>query len=546
MPPARAERHARSRPARATAPRPAAARPTAPSVPWISCAVGGAFLLAYLALSPTVSGPGDSSEFTAVLATLGLAHPTGYAIYTLLGHGFVVALHALGATWPWAANAWSALGGAVAITLWHALAARLLARAGTGGVRGAGLALLPALAFGLNPAWTAETTLAEVNSWHGAWVAAACLLASQTIAGLVARRSDRAWVARRVAAWSALVGLGAAHHATSLWFALPLTIALLAAAWPIDALALAPAGLALVAPLAAWCYVDWRGSHPAVVQWPSLAPGARATWEHVTAAGYRHFLGGFHPAAAAQSELARHVYPWLVPGLVALCAWPFLRAAEPRATRFALAGAAVLQVAYALIYGVADPTAYFLPALALGLIVLPACAAAVGTVRRAAVPLGAAAALGIVVASVAWSKDALTRRHDVTGLDAFLHTMWRAVPITRGYVLWDDDMSERLVQYQVLDGEHPGLVVVHPRLLMDEGTRGRFARQHGFDPLGGAAPPSDATADLPETIAAFANTVGDGINRGSRDSVILFLPREPSLRLLPKLQAPSDSATARR
>ena len=43
----------------------------------------------------------------------------------LLGHLFVRIVHALGATWAYAANAWSAVGGAVAVYLLHRLALAL-------------------------------------------------------------------------------------------------------------------------------------------------------------------------------------------------------------------------------------------------------------------------------------------------------------------------------------------------------------------------------------------------------------------------------------
>src|SRR5215203_4853230 len=120
---------------------------------------------AYLALTPPVSGDKDSSEFTLVLALLGVAHPTGYPLFTLLGHGWVTAVHALGATWEYAANSWAGLGGAVAIYFLHRLALSLLPlelRLGQG--NRFLLALLPCGFLALDPVWTYETTLAEVYS----------------------------------------------------------------------------------------------------------------------------------------------------------------------------------------------------------------------------------------------------------------------------------------------------------------------------------------------------------------------------------------------
>jgi hypothetical protein len=500
--------------------------------------VGAGFLAIYLAWAPRAAGGGDSSEFVVVLGTLGLAHPTGYPVYTLLGHIFVRTLHLAGADWAWAANAWSALGGAAALGLLHALGGRLLTRDGLRAGPATAVALLPAVAVGLNPVWTAEATVAEVNSWHLAWVAGACLFAVATIEAVPARRDESGWTSRRVAAWSLLVALGVVHHATSLIFSVPLTLALLAVSrpWRIAWLVPACAGLAVL--MIGWGYVLFRSLHPASVQWGSLGPGALETWNHVTAAGYRHYLGSFAPAPEQRAALQSYVAPWLVPGLLAAILWLAAPSRVPRATRRALAAAVLLQATYPLLYGVSDPLPYFIPALALAVFVLPAVAAPRRAVRRLARPLTVAAAIALLAGAWFWSEVALERRRTLAGVDGFLRTMWRAVPIQRGFVLWDDDMAYRLLQYQRLDGEKPGLVVVRPRLLMDAGTRGLWERRHGFDPLAGANPPADEVADRPEQIEAFARAIGEGINRSSPDSVILFLPREPALRLLPKPSPP--------
>jgi len=156
---------------------------------------------------------------------------------------------------------------------------------------------------------------------------------------------------------------------------------------------------------------------------------------------------------------------------------------------------------------------------ALGAAVAVACRHALGSrLLRGEAAGGAAAAWS-------WVGTALERRAALSGLDDFLRTMWRAVPLQRGFVLFDEDLSWRLVQYQQLDREHAGLEVVRPCLLMDSGARAPFARCHGFDPLAGLPPP---------TSARFARQIADGIDLGSPDSMILFLPREPSLRHLPK------------
>ncbi len=527
-------------PARRFAP-PTRTVPVARSAPGAapSLAVAAIALAGYFGSTPRFAGPGDSSELTAVLATLGLAHPTGYPLYTLVGHALVVAAHALGASWAWAANAFSALGAATALGLWHAFAARLLAREGVGG-RVVLLAALPVSVLACNAVWLGEARFAEVNSWHVSWVAAACLFAWTTATRFDARvgkgeRPTEAWIARRVALWSLLVGLGVSHHATAVLFAAPLTVALLAVARPTRPATLAPALLGLAVPPLAWTYVLYRSAHPAAVQWGSLGPGLASTWNHVTAAGYHHYLGGFAPTPVQAAELSAHVYPLLVVGAVATLAWALATRGAARPVALALGAALALQAAYVFSYAVGDPAPYFLPALALGLCVAPA-ALVRATARRKAAQAAVVAAGVVLVGVVAWQgvRSACEDDAGLAQVDGLFRTMWSAVPIQRGYVIWDSDLSARLVCYQRLEGLKPRLVVVRPRLLMDEDTRALWARAHGFDPLHGQRPPDDAHADDPATIRAFAAAIGDGINAATRDSVILFEPEKPALELLPK------------
>ncbi len=212
----------RSHPASATAVAPPAVAP--PPSALASVAVGIAALAATLAFTTAIPADKDSGEFALVLARLGLAHPTGYPLYTLAGHVFVVLLHAAGASWTYAANAFSALGAALAMGLLHALGARLLherrvAHAGW-------VALLPVLAFAPQPAWTSIATLAEVYSWHAAWVALACLAAWSGARTLADARAGESATRRVALLWGAIVGAGLAHHLTSVFFAAPLTLAL--------------------------------------------------------------------------------------------------------------------------------------------------------------------------------------------------------------------------------------------------------------------------------------------------------------------------------
>jgi hypothetical protein len=126
-----------------------------------------AFAVAALALYVTTAAPSvatvfdDSLEFQVVLPTLGIAHPSGYPLYTLLG--FLVSRLA-----PWrdpagGANLFSALAAAAAVGMFF-LVARHVA-----GSRAA--AAIATIALMLSPVWWAQATIAEVYALHGLLVA---------------------------------------------------------------------------------------------------------------------------------------------------------------------------------------------------------------------------------------------------------------------------------------------------------------------------------------------------------------------------------------
>jgi hypothetical protein len=320
-----------------------------------------AALALYLAQAPPVSGDKDGSELTLVLALGGAAHPTGYPIYTLLGHAFVALLHALGASSPWAANAWSAVGGAVAVLFLHALTERLLpASLSARPAARFGAALGPTALFALNPVWTYEATLAEVYSWHLAWVMATCWVFHRLIG--VEARLDRAALG-----WGLLCGVGLAHHATSIFVSAPLTVVLAVQAARRARggrrhVGLLAAGACL--PLLSYAFIAYRAVHPAAWSWPTLEPGWGGLSAHVTGAAYQGLLGSFNPSPEQRELLSSYVYPFLFPPLVLLVVGAVLGRVE-RWTLVGLSTAAVSSCAWAFIYGVPDPSSYFLASMAI-------------------------------------------------------------------------------------------------------------------------------------------------------------------------------------
>lgn len=507
-----------------------------------SLLVGACCLAAYLALAPAVPGDKDSGEFTLVLATCGLAHPTGYPLYTLAGSVFVRALHALGMGWAQAANAFSALGGALAMAGLHALSARLLHRAMPS--RAPGLfALLPVLALALHPVWTQETTLAEVNSWHLAWVMLAALCALGLGESLA--RADRAGrsAAGAAAAWGLVVGLGVAHHATSVLVSLPLSLALLMLAARHRRLgpgAATGAFVGLAAGLASLGYVAWRAYHPAAEQWPELQASAAGIVAHLSGSQFRSFLGRFAPSAIQQARLSQWVYPFLLPALAGAAAAWRPPASGATAVRHALGAAVVLQTGYAFLYGVSDPSPYFLTALALGLALATEGLGSWRPARHVAVAPVLTLALAVTMAP--GLRAAQTRAEAYAQLDDLVRRMWGAIPPGRAFVVWDDDMASRLRALQQLEGSRTDLVVIQPRHLSHPQPRERFSREWGFDPI--ANWPDEARGEGASTergVRLAVESVVGTINDGSSLPVYVFRPDVPSLRLLQK-RAPEPAA----
>ena len=545
--------------------------PAALAVPRLwSLAVALVALAVYLIQCPPVSGDKDSPEFTLVLALNGVAHPTGYPLYTLFGHLFARSIHALGATWAYAANAWAALGGGVAIYFLHRLAAALLPAALRLDRRTRFLlALLPVAIFAFNPIWTYETTLAEVYSWHVAWVLGASLYFVRLVRALA---DEEDWPARRLfgraALWGLLCGVGGAHHATSIFVAAPLSIAifvvlitrrrlgapLVTAALTATALA-ATVLAATCVPLLSYGIILWRSTHPAPFQWWGLTPGLSGLLWHMSAAIYGHSLGSFAPAPEHARLLRWYVYPFLFPGLlVALAGAVRVRGAGERTLHWGLAVAALLGTAYTFDYGVVDPSSYFLYPMALGAAaltpILGAFAAGAAAARRAALVVGALLGITSLVLWFPWLRTGQQRAGLFVSFDRFVHSMWSSIPADSGFVFWTNDMYYKLQEYQMLAGEKPGLGVWHALILYRPEGRRRFFERFGFDPAEGLELRRPAIEPKPDVsdplIQEDVDAMEAHVNAITRLPVMHFDPKIPTVRLLRKPSADSSAVPVAR
>ncbi len=465
----------------AAAPSPPRSRP--PGDGAIALLAGGVALVLGGVLAPATYGPGDSPSLTTALALAGAPHPTGYPLWTLAGHVFVRAAHALGLVWPHAANLWSALGAAVAVALVVRLGTRLARRAGAEGDAAPRAALLAAAVLALDPVWLAGAAYAEVNAWHWAWVALALIVAEEQHARVHAGGTGDA--ARDGLAWGLVCALGLAHHRTMLAFALPLTAALGLPrvrrggllAWSIATGAVALAGLA------PYGWIAYRAWHPAAGQWPLLEPGTARVWAHVGGSIYTVMFGGFAPGPSESALLARAVWPVLplaVAGAVTLAMTS--DGAHLRSFAAALLVAMLLQCGFTFAYGVPDPSNYFVPALLAGVATWPALA-----VRR---PGHAHAALALLAALVAialtaWTPVTLAEATKVRAVDRRIREVWASIPPGPAIVTWQSDQYARLQAFQVLEHQRPELVVENPDMLTWAPVRSAFTARTGIDPLAG-------------------------------------------------------------
>ncbi len=235
----------------------------------VACALG-ALAVYGRSLYPTVAG-GDSGEFVVAAATLGVAHPSGYPLFTLLGHAY---------SWipagsvAWRVNLLSASAGAAAAGL-LCLAVARWAGSIWAGVVAAGL-------FACSSGVWHYATHAEVFALHNLAVAA-LLLASLRYA----ERRDPA-----SAAFVGLTtGLGLSNHHTLVFYAAVTGAVVLydARRWSWrERIRLATAfGLGLTP----YLYLLWAGHRVSPARW-----GDTGTWQGLVDHVLRRDYGTFRLA----------------------------------------------------------------------------------------------------------------------------------------------------------------------------------------------------------------------------------------------------------
>ncbi len=356
-----------------------------------------AIFLGALILYGATAGPSivelfdDSLEFQLIGPTLGIAHPTGYPLYTLGGFLWSRLLFPVG-NWAWRMNLYSALFGALTVALLFHLTTRLVTRTGGGPNWWAGLAA--AAFFGLGPTWWGQATIAEVYALHNFLLIALMSVAIGINRTVSDARPDAppAGTAfqRRMTLIALLVGLGLAHHRTIV-LALPgLALYLL---WSVPGIWRPQRAwllwlVALLTPLLLYAILPLRASMGVRDLNGAYVNTVTGFFDHVLARSYTSF---FRENALA---VARSAGDWLTLvrneiGLVGLALalvglpWLFDGRRRPAKAWFFILVVGATNLLFALNYRVGDVEVFLLPVfLCLALF----AGAGVGTVERLLTP----------------------------------------------------------------------------------------------------------------------------------------------------------------
>ena len=336
-------------PASRRSPAPWALHP-GPSSWWPHLLLGLLFGVLYsVTLAPGLL-PADAGEYQLTGTLLGVAHPPGFALYTLLSW-LISRLPGLS---PATAINWlSALSAAGAI----ALVSRAAARVWDSPLAGmAGAALL-----GLSTTFWAQATTANIRM-PAALAVAWALERLLHYRAVVAEHPGHAAEANRALAWLALaLGLGVSHHASLVFilavlglYALWLRPSALRRPWPL---------LAAAAPFLAWLYFPLRagafGAPPGIATLSGFL-------EHILALGFRGDLFFFANPSALPARLALFgnilSFEFQGPLLALMGIGAVAACARSRSLGLALLLAAGVHVLVAITYRAPQTVEYLLPA----------------------------------------------------------------------------------------------------------------------------------------------------------------------------------------
>lgn len=334
----------------------------------IAVGVGAAALAVYGAtLAPTVLFA-DGGEFQFVPWLPGIAHPTGYPLYVLMGwlfsHAFPVGEVA------WRMNLFSAVTGAAAVAVVYLLAKEMVARIFPAGstVAQRVAAVVGAFSFAFGQAFWSQAIIAEVYSLHALFVA---LIFWLTVRCFPTDAPASHGFTFRHGKWLALVmGLSLAHHRTAVLMIPAVLLALWLSGWRRISLPDATKLLALGAsPTVLYLYLPLIAPFVPYTELRLSDTRTLVLYQNSVAGFFTHIMGGVfnadvRPSAIGVSRLAesfgflRQQFGWMGIGLAAVGVFQ-LRKHIPL---LALTGGGILAFwAFNLVYFIGDIFVLFIP-----------------------------------------------------------------------------------------------------------------------------------------------------------------------------------------
>jgi hypothetical protein len=488
---------------------------------------GIAFVLYTSTLAPTVLA-GDGGEFQFVPYLLGVAHPTGYPLYCLLG-------------WAWShllpvgdvayrMNLFSAFWAAMAVALLYPTSRTLLRQVlpALSPMNGRLLAALVSLTFAVTPTLWSQAAIAEVYSLHIFFVVLIFYLLFR-------------WGARRTAVSSPLsedtrsrrilllvaacFGLSLTHHITIVL----LVPAILVYLWLTDRGVFGdwrrlwlPGLLLALLPLALYLYIPLRAPHTPYLSWPLDGARELVLYDNTLGGLARFVTGGpfggsvdlsvdYGARLAMVWDLLRGEVGWagIALALVGVVRMVFKRSPVEsglgRWALLALTGLTYLTtVAFNLVYTIGDIFVLFIPSylvvvlwLALGVATVFQLVARVWALlssrdlrqepralqSRQSLPTTVAAALSLLFLVLpVWMAvthyDAIDQSQNTTARDR-----WEAIlaePLPSRAMLISDDRNNIMPMwyFQFVEGEPsdlpPGLMGVYPQITPNYPTLGHI------------------------------------------------------------------------
>lgn len=463
-------------------------------------AYGAAALVLYLAtLAPSITlanGAGDSGELASTPYTLGIAHPTGYPLYTMIA--FVVT-HLGRAEPAFLLNIFSAIMGALCIGLTCRVAIGVLNEGRPGGNT---LLVSAAILAGVAPfalsyyLWT-EATITETRTF-------ALALDAGVLALLVVPRQLNG---RRASAGALLYGLALCDHLLSLYLAPG--IVLLIAPWAgrrVQRWLMVGGGVALG--LIPYAYLPLRAAMNPVADWGHpTAPGS-LLWV-VSGAEYHDRMFGLDAStllgrigqsfALLGTEVPLPTVAAAIVGLVVLIRKPGMRS-----NGLALVTTIAIDIVLTSAYQADAAPAYLLLAqLCIALaasigffFVADSIRGVVSGVGRAGVAANAVILLGLVAITTwtpaAGASRAVAAARSTTTRDNAVNAL-RRLPRNAVILASGDAASVPLWYAQRGLGVRPDVTIVATSLLTFAWYDRELRRQPAFDPL--LLPPADPRDD---------------------------------------------------